>query len=355
VKVLDNDGYQRVGGIYNIVLGPDAVGAKLTKAIKATITARTFTVIFDRNGADVYTGPQTIRVTEPASTIDTLPAPPSRTGYIFNGWNTAVDGSGDRFNADTTVETDITVYAQWIARSYTLSFNANGGDSRVPNAQTILFGQLAQPVLSPIDADQTFLGWNTRADGAGIQWDFARTRMPANDVVLYAQWSEPTEAPAPIVLPPAPTPPPTILQTIIQNILPPTPEPEPVEEVIAPAPTPTTFPPTDVPKAASGSWALLNLLLTLLSIALMAFAAASAATRKFDDEAIRRKRRFGFIGTALLALANVILFIATQSMFNNPMVLIDEYTIASALISIAACVATRFAFADREYNAEETE
>ena len=41
------------------------------------------------------------------------PTNPARDGYTFLGWNTAADGTGDKFTANTTVSEDITVYAQW--------------------------------------------------------------------------------------------------------------------------------------------------------------------------------------------------------------------------------------------------
>ena len=37
-----------------------------------------------------------------------------REGYTFAGWNTAADGSGDVFTAETQVSSDVTVYAQWV-------------------------------------------------------------------------------------------------------------------------------------------------------------------------------------------------------------------------------------------------
>ena len=42
-----------------------------------------------------------------------LPANPVWPGYVFLGWNTASDGSGDVFTADTIVDENITVYALW--------------------------------------------------------------------------------------------------------------------------------------------------------------------------------------------------------------------------------------------------
>lgn len=42
-----------------------------------------------------------------------FPADPSRSGYVFQGWNTKADGTGDAFSNATAVTKDVTVYAQW--------------------------------------------------------------------------------------------------------------------------------------------------------------------------------------------------------------------------------------------------
>lgn len=42
-----------------------------------------------------------------------LPDEPMREGYIFRGWNTKADGSGDVFTAATPLTSSATVYAQW--------------------------------------------------------------------------------------------------------------------------------------------------------------------------------------------------------------------------------------------------
>ena len=42
-----------------------------------------------------------------------FPADPSRSGYVFQGWNTKADGTGDAFSNATAVTEDVTVYAQW--------------------------------------------------------------------------------------------------------------------------------------------------------------------------------------------------------------------------------------------------
>ena len=53
----------------------------------------------------------------------------TRTGYTFNGWNTAANGSGTTYanGATYSFAADVTFYAQWTANTYTVTFDANGG------------------------------------------------------------------------------------------------------------------------------------------------------------------------------------------------------------------------------------
>ena len=52
--------------------------------------------------------------------------------YIFNGWNTEADGSGTGYTAgqrvsNLTTEESINLYAQWTPKTYTITFDAQGG------------------------------------------------------------------------------------------------------------------------------------------------------------------------------------------------------------------------------------
>ncbi|GAB3168338.1 hypothetical protein GCM10027059_30830 [Myceligenerans halotolerans] len=46
--------------------------------------------------------------------IGELPVVPARDGYVFAGWNTAADGSGETVTADSVVEQDTTLWAIWL-------------------------------------------------------------------------------------------------------------------------------------------------------------------------------------------------------------------------------------------------
>ena len=73
-------------------------------------------VIFDKNEGDTEASPRIMsqeKVAGSANHFDLPTTNPTRTGYLFNGWNTKADGSGDAFTAATDVTSNMTVYAQW--------------------------------------------------------------------------------------------------------------------------------------------------------------------------------------------------------------------------------------------------
>ncbi|MCF7914742.1 MAG: InlB B-repeat-containing protein [Spirochaetaceae bacterium] len=70
-------------------------------------------VSFDSQGADTPAVPNYIEV-ELGASVDSLPDPPVRSGYHFNGWWTETDGQGNWFGTSMAVNDAITVYAHWI-------------------------------------------------------------------------------------------------------------------------------------------------------------------------------------------------------------------------------------------------
>lgn len=73
-------------------------------------------VIFDKNGGDTEADPRIMVQDKVVGAVNHFDLPmtnPTRTGYLFNGWNTKADGAGDAFTATTDVKNNMTVYAQW--------------------------------------------------------------------------------------------------------------------------------------------------------------------------------------------------------------------------------------------------
>ncbi len=66
----------------------------------------------------------------------------TRKGYVFNGWNTAKDGTGDPFedeewfeNLSSVKGAKITLYAQWDPINYIVRFDANGGEGIIEDQE----------------------------------------------------------------------------------------------------------------------------------------------------------------------------------------------------------------------------
>ena len=84
----------------------------------------TKTVRLNANGGKVSPASKVVTC---GSTYGTLPTP-TRTGYEFDGWYTR-ESSGIKVDKNTAVGTNppTTLYAHWKGKTYTVSFNANGG------------------------------------------------------------------------------------------------------------------------------------------------------------------------------------------------------------------------------------
>ena len=70
-------------------------------------------VIFDSQSAQSDANPNFKVVNSPATTVDAMPAAPTKTHFTFGGWFTAKNGGGTQFTATTTVSGNMTVYAKW--------------------------------------------------------------------------------------------------------------------------------------------------------------------------------------------------------------------------------------------------
>ena len=111
----------------------------------------------------------------------------SRTGYTFTGWNTSPDGTGTAYRPNATIQfaaQNITLYAQWKVRSYSVNFDSNGGSAVA--SQSVRYGSKATQPANPTRAGHTFQGWYTARSG-GSKYDFGTA--VTGDVTLYAHWS----------------------------------------------------------------------------------------------------------------------------------------------------------------------
>jgi len=150
-------------------------------SVTASFAIDTHTVNFDKNTGDTEANPTTRLVDYNATT--TLPTAPTKTGYTFDSWNTAADGSGTTFTGSTTVTENITVYAKWTATSQTLTFESNGGSA--VSAITQNFGTSISAPANPTKTGYTFAGWYNEV---GLTTVHTFDTMGLSTTV-YAKWT----------------------------------------------------------------------------------------------------------------------------------------------------------------------
>lgn len=153
-----------------------------------TIPAKpTYTISYNANGGSGAPASQTKAY---GTTLVLSSSKPTRTGYTFKNWNTSSDGTGTTYSSggNYTANAAATLYAQWTANTYTVSYNANGG-SGAPASQTKTYGTtLTLSSAKPTKTGYTFVSWNTKQDGSGTVYSSGGSYTKEEGVTLYAQW-----------------------------------------------------------------------------------------------------------------------------------------------------------------------
>ena len=141
----------------------------------------------------------------------TLPTP-TRDGYTFNGWSTSSSATSGTTGSYTPTG-NVTLYATWAQKSYTITYNNNGKGS-TPASQTKTHG--TNLTLQSFIADQTASGysvtfnenggdsrpnaltstltykqtyWNTASNGSGTNYASKGTYSANESATLYAIWN----------------------------------------------------------------------------------------------------------------------------------------------------------------------
>jgi uncharacterized repeat protein (TIGR02543 family) len=151
-------------------------------------------VIYDQNGGTGTPPAMQTMLSGGSVNISGIGAPPtlSRTGYKFEGWNTAANGTGRTYiagDAYAYASGDLHLYAVWTVINYDLNFDKNGGLGTAPSK--IQFNVTGYPTLPATTVNRvgyTFMGWNTKADATGT--DYLQNdifNVPAT-TTLYAMW-----------------------------------------------------------------------------------------------------------------------------------------------------------------------
>ncbi len=137
-----------------------------------TLTARfeeLYSVTFD-TGDETPMGCSPITGVRAGSKI-TAPVDPISTSFVFAGWY-----FGDKewnFDTDTMPAENITLTAKWVAKTWTVSFDSDGGDGDYPDLIVEYGEKIPKPETDPTREGYKFDGWYF----GDKKWDFD------NDVV----------------------------------------------------------------------------------------------------------------------------------------------------------------------------
>lgn len=111
-----------------------------------------------------------------------------RDGYVFNGWNTASDGTGVEYlpGASLAMKQNTILYAQWkkTPATVSVSFDSQGGNS--VTSETVDYSSLVTKPADPVKTGYTFGGWYTEPTCTNA-WDFETGKI-TGDMTLYAKW-----------------------------------------------------------------------------------------------------------------------------------------------------------------------
>lgn len=123
---------------------------------------------------------------------------PTRTGYKFMGWFLEQEHRTQVTEINTGIAGDLTLYAKWKAKTYSIAFDANGGTGTM---ETLAKREYDKTYSLPENAFKRkgyhFLSWNTKPDGSGITYEnLAKVKnLTASSgavVTLYAIWKPKT-------------------------------------------------------------------------------------------------------------------------------------------------------------------
>ncbi len=120
---------------------------------------------------------------------------PTRNGYTFKGWGTGSTSTSPSYQPGGTYTGNAsrTLYAVWESnapKTYTVSYNANGGYN-APGKQTKTHGAALMLSSSiPTRSGYTFLGWGTSSSSTSVSYASGGRYTTNADITLYAVWQK---------------------------------------------------------------------------------------------------------------------------------------------------------------------
>lgn len=181
VSIGSNYAGEGTGGAY--------AGSKSgSTSLNITIPAKpSYSVTYNANSGSGAPSSQTKWYGEALTLSSTKP---TRTGYDFLGWATSSSATSAQYQPGATYSGNaaLALYAVWKLKTYTVSYNANGG-SGAPSAQTKTHGvNLTLSSTRPTRTGYTFLGWATSSTATTAAYQPSGSYTANAAATLYAVW-----------------------------------------------------------------------------------------------------------------------------------------------------------------------
>lgn len=168
------------------------------KTVVANWNANTYTVVYNGNG---NTGGSTASSSHTYGTAKNLTANGfTKTGYRFAGWATSASGnvvysnSQSVSNLTATHGGTVNLYAKWTVNTYTVAYNANGGQGSMSTTSATYGTAFNLRSNTFTRSGFTFAGWSTNASATSATYTNGQsvnnlTATHGATVTLYAVWT----------------------------------------------------------------------------------------------------------------------------------------------------------------------
>ena len=155
-----------------------------------------YRVTINANGGTVSLSTINVVYNRPYSISGSLPIP-TREGYIFQGWYTAL--SGGKLITDDTIflekeamvnQTEVKLYAHWEPITFDVTYYGNAQKvSSVPETQKKIYGKkLSLSKVIPLREGYEFIGWGTNPYDLNSDFEPGDVYQENNPLNLYAKW-----------------------------------------------------------------------------------------------------------------------------------------------------------------------
>ena len=153
-----------------------AYGTKVANVYDVTLDDIILTAVisFDLNGAEGTIPSQSIK--EGVNIV--YPDIPSRDGYIFAGWYESPEGEGEIFDFSANIDSDVTLYAKWIAIPENVVAAVSVGDNfeAYINGQTVYYYAFV-----PLASGQITITSSFSKDSYGYLYNASLAQLTNND------------------------------------------------------------------------------------------------------------------------------------------------------------------------------